>query len=62
MVPKRKKRSAVELECDGVVLIKEMEDNYIRSERVHFDVPNVLPEGNMSLAEYETHTKVCENC
>lgn len=49
-------------ECDGVMLIKEMEDNYISGERVHFNVPNVLTEGDVSLAEYETRIKKCENC
>ena len=60
--PKRKKRSVAERECDGVVLIKEMVDNYINGERVYFDVPNVLPESDISLAEYETRIKECENC
>ena len=59
---KRKKQSTYSIECDGVMLIKEMEDNYISGERVHFDVPNVLPEGDVSLAEYETRIKECENC
>ena len=59
---KRKKQSTYSIECEGVMLIKEIEDNYIRGEGVHFDVPNVLPEGDMSLAEYETHIKECENC
>jgi len=60
--PKRKKRSAASIECDVVMLIKQMKDNYIRGERVHFDVPNVLPEGEMSLVEYETRIQECENC
>ena len=60
--PKRKKRSVAERECDGVVLIKEMVDNYNNGERFYFDVPNVLLEGDMSLAEYETRIKECENC
>lgn len=60
--PKRKKLSTTERECDAVSLIKQMQDNYIRGERVHFDVPNVLPEGDVSLAEYETRIKECENC
>ena len=55
---KRKKRSVDEHE-DGAALIKEMVDNY---ERIHFDVPNALPEGNISLAEYETRIKECESC
>ena len=59
---KRKKQSTYSIECDGGMLIKEMEDNYISGERVHFDVPNVLPEGDASLAEYETRIKECENC
>ena len=59
---KKRERSAVEVECDGVMLIKEMEDNYISDEMVHFDVPNALPQGDVSLAEYEAHIKECENC
>ena len=59
---KRKKQSTYSIECDGGMFIKEMEDNYISGERVHFDVPNVLPEGDVSLAEYETRIKECENC
>ena len=50
---KQTKQPTYSIECEGVMLIKEMEDNYI---------PNVLPEGDMSLAEYETHIKECENC
>ena len=45
---KRKKPSALSIECDGVMLIKEMESSYNRGERVHFDVPCVLPEGDVS--------------
>ena len=52
--PKRKKRSDYSIECNGVKLIKKMADNYIRGKRIHFDVPSVLPEGDVSLAEYET--------
>lgn len=59
---KRKKQSKYSIECDGMMLIKEMEDNFIRGERVLFDVPNILPEGDVSLAEYETRIKQCENC
>ena len=59
---KRKKQTTNSIECDGVMLIKEMEDNYISGEMVHFDVPNVLPESDVSLAEYETRIKECENC
>ena len=59
---KRKKKSTSSIECDGAMLIKEMEDKYISGEMVHFDVPNVLPEGDVSLAEYETLIKECENC
>lgn len=58
---KQNKQPTYSIECEGVMLNKQMEDNYIR-EGGHFDVPNVLPEGNMSLAEYETHIKECENC
>ena len=39
-----------------------MKDNYIRGKRLHFDVPNVLPEGQVSLAEYENHIKRCDDC
>lgn len=49
---KRNKQSTYSIECDGVLLINEMKKNYIRGERVHLDVPNVLPEGGMSLTEY----------
>ena len=55
--PKRKKRSAASIECDAVSLIQDMKDNYIRGERLHINVLNVLPEGDMSLAEYETRIK-----
>lgn len=58
---KRKKRSAALIECDAVSLIKEMEDNYTRGEKVVFDVPNVL-EDDISLADYETRIQECENC
>ena len=37
------------IECDAVSLIKEMEDNYIRGDRVLVDVPNVFPDGEVSL-------------
>lgn len=59
---KRKKQSEYSIECAGLMLIKEMEDNFIRGESVHFDVPNILPEGDVSLVEYETRIKQCENC
>ena len=42
-----------------MMLIKEMESNYIRGKRVRFDVPCVLPEGDVSFAEY---IQECENC
>ena len=44
------------------MLVKEMEDNYIRGERVYFNVSCVFPEGDISLVEYETRIKECENC
>ena len=44
------------------MLVMEMKGSYISGERVHFDVPNVLPEGDVSLAEYETRIQECENC
>ena len=59
---KRKKQTTNSIECDGVMLIKEMKDNFISGERFHFDVPNVLQEGDVSLAEYETRIKECESC
>lgn len=58
---KRKKRSAAELECDGLELIHQMKNNYTRGKRVVFDVPNVL-ENNISLAESETRIQECEKC
>ena len=60
--PKRKKRSAVSIECDAVSLIHQMKENYITGNRVHFDVPNVLPEGQVSLAEYQHYIKRCDDC
>jgi len=33
------------VKCDAVSLIKEMEDNYVRGDRILVDVPNVFPEG-----------------
>ena len=47
--PKRKNRSAASNECDAVTLINEMEDNYIRGDRIITDVPNVFPDGEVSL-------------
>lgn len=58
---KRKKRSAAELECDGLELIHQMKNNCTRGKRVVFDVPNVL-EDNISLPEYETRIQECEKC
>lgn len=60
--PNRKKRSAVELECDGAELIYQMKENYFRGERVHFDVPRVLPEREVSLAVYGNYIKHCDDC
>ena len=60
--PKRKKRSALSIECDAVSLIHQMKENYITGNRVHFDVPNVLPEGQVSLLEYEHYIKRCDDC
>ena len=60
---KRKKRTNnLSIESDGAMLVMEMKGSYISGERVHFDVPNVLPEGDVSLAEYETHIQECDNC
>ena len=53
--PKRKKRSAASIECDAVSLLRQMKENYIRGERLHIDVPNVVPEGEVSLVEYENY-------
>ena len=44
------------------MLVMEMKGSYISGERVHFDVPNVLPQGDVSLAEYETRIQECDNC
>ena len=59
---KRKKQSTCSIEYEGVMLIKEMADNLIRGERVYFDVPCVLPESDVSLAECEIRIQECENC
>ena len=59
--PKRKKYSAALIECHAVSLIKEMEDNYIRGDRVLIDVPNVCPEGEVSLTYYEDLIKQSKN-
>lgn len=59
--PKRKKRSAPSIKWDAVPLIQDMKDNYIKGDIIHFDVPNVLPEGQVSLAEYEHYIKRCED-
>lgn len=58
--PKRKKRSAALIECDAVTLINEMEDNYIRGDRIITDVLNVFPKGEVSLVEYENHIICCD--
>ena len=50
---KRKKHSVASIECDAVSLIKEIEENYVRGDRVLIDVPNVFPEGDVPLAHYE---------
>ena len=42
--PKRKKPSTLSIQRDCVMLIKEMESNFIRGGRVHFDVSNKLPD------------------
>ena len=60
--PKRKKPSALSVECDGLMLIKEMKSNYIRGEIVHFDVPNVLPDTDISLFDYEIRIQEYDNC
>ena len=43
--------------CDAISLIHQMKENYITGERLHFDVPNVVPEGEVSLMEYENYIK-----
>ena len=60
---KRKKRkpSAAEVESDGLSLVREMKDNFIRGRMLHFDVPNVFPEGEVSLIDYEKHLKQCHD-
>ena len=60
--PKQKKPSAISIECHAFSLIQDMKDNYIIGERLHFDVPSVLPKDDVSLAEYETRIPECENC
>ena len=57
-----KKWSTASIECDAVPLIHQMKENYIRRERLHFDVPNVVPEGEVSLIEYENDIKHCNDC
>lgn len=39
-----------------------MEDNFIKGERLHLDVPNVLTDVDVSFAEYKTHISKCKNC
>ena len=39
-----------------------MKNNYIAGNRVHIDVPNVFPEGQVSLVEYEHYIKRCDDC
>ena len=39
-----------------------MKNNYITGNRVHIDVPNVFPEGQVSLVEYEHYIKRCDDC
>ena len=56
---KKIKRSAAKVECDGWSLVREMKDNYISGQMLHFDVPNVFPEGEVSLIDYEKHLKQC---
>ena len=60
--PKRKKRSPLTIESDAVSLIHQMKENYIRGKRLHFDVPNLVPEGEVSLVEYENYIKHCDEC
>ena len=59
---KRKKRSPLTIESDAVSLIHQMKENYIRGKRLHFDVPNLVPEGEVSLVEYENYIKHCDEC
>ena len=59
--PKRKKPSTLSIECDCVMLIKEMESNFIRGEVVDFTVPINRPE-TISLVDYETRIQECDNC
>ena len=58
---KKRERSAAEVESDGWALICEMKDNYIRGQVLHFDVPNVFAEGEVSLIDYEKHLKQCHD-
>lgn len=59
---KRKKKicSAASIEYDGRSLLREMENNYIRGKIIHFHVPSVFPEGEVSLVDYEMHLKHCQ--
>ena len=59
--PKRKKHSEASIKSDAVSLIEEMRDNYIRGERVLVGIPNVFPEGEVSLTYYEDLIKQCKN-
>ena len=60
--PKRKKPSTLSNEYDVLSLIQDMKNNYITGNRVHIDVPNVFPEGQVSLVEYEHYIKRCDDC
>ena len=39
-----------------------MKENYIGGERLPFDFPNVVPEREVSLIEYENYIKHCNYC
>ena len=59
--PKRKKPSALSIECDGAMRIKEMRDNYVRGEMVRLGAPNVVPRTDVPLGEYELHFRECDD-
>ena len=58
---KKRKRSATEIESDGCSLMQEMKNNYVGGQVLRFDVPNVFPEGEVRLVDYEEYLKQCRD-